>query len=1036
MKLKKWKRVFLFIRALILVVVAISVDDLLVKAETESVTVIASGTCGAEGNEENVTWCFYYQDDMIGMGGMGATLAISGTGEVAENAFLDYIQPILGDSYVFKRIVIGEGITELKSKCFYGINGGVIRLELPTTMTYIDSHILIDEYNIGITGIPVGIVSGDSIVIYGKSDCAKKYASDKNIKYVDVNKVYDLASQKVWFYSSPQRYTGYLIKPWADPTYQPSYEIDGVNIPLYEGYDYSITYSNNISCGEATATITGLGYYTGIRQESFLISTDLTYWWGFGTGGGITIKDIPKSYEEADINPKVIVSSSDFSGGDVLTEGTDYVLRFDRHYYYDSSADSEAVVVYVYAYGKGDYSGYQQNSYKLWKENISGTCGAEGNEENVRWSYDGNNTLTISGTGAVASNAYSEYILPNINERYGYKLGDRIGIYNIVVEEGITELETKCFEGNYDLRRIEFPSTLVKIGSEIIGNAKAFLIRGLVIYGKTDCAKEYASTVSCMRYVDATKTYDLASLNAWFFSSPQEYTGKEIEPFSGFEIRSKYQPTCKLDKINVPLYEGLDYSVTYSDNVDCGTATATITGLGYYTGIRQESFTIGENLTEWDSDREDVDILLENCPDTYEEADINPTVIVSYKGNELVEGTDYVLRFERQYYIDSDGGYGAVDIYVYAYGIGRYSGYSSAYYWLKKDIERTNISMAYDHILYDGNPKNPKVTVTTSKGDVLIENEDYTLQYENNIYPGKASIIVIGTGTYIGSEKEVSFQIDSISIQNASITLDETIYTYDGSPKRPLAKVCLNGKVLVAGKDYSVYYNNNVNAGIAYVTITGMGIYGGNIRASFQILPYSAGKNSVYNKESTFINGNYIYEIMDDEQNEVELSSTANQTLTNVDIPVEVSYKGVKYKVTSIGEKAFYKNVKIKKVTIGDNVSSIENYAFYGCKNVTSIKLGKKVELIGDSSFRKCTKLKSIVLPKNMEELGKNAFYGCKKLKTITINANSVINVGKNALKGISKTAVIKVPSKQLSKYQKQIKTKTGYKKSMKIKKK
>ena len=71
-----------------------------------------------------------------------------------------------------------------------------------------------------------------------------------------------------------------------------------------------------------------------------------------------------------------------------------------------------------------------------------------------------------------------------------------------------------------------------------------------------------------------------------------------------------------------------------------------------------------------------------------------------------------------------------------------------------------------------------------------------------------------------------------------------------------------------------------------------------------------------------------------------------------------------------------------------------------------------------------------------MEELGKNAFYGCKKLKTITINANSVINVGKNALKGISKTAVIKVPSKQLSKYQKQIKTKTGYKKSMKIKKK
>lgn len=1031
MKLKKWRRVLLFVGALILVAVAISVDDLPVKAETESVTVIASGTCGAEGNEENVTWCFYYMDDMVGMGGMSATLAISGTGEVAENAFLDYIQPIIGDSRVFKRIVIGEGITELKSKCFYGINGGVIRLELPATMTYIDSHILTDEYNIGITGIPAGIVGGDSIVIYGKSDCAKKYASDKNIKYVDANKVYDLAGQKVWFYSSPQRYTGYSIKPWAESTYQPSYEIDGVNIPLYEGYDYSITYSNNISCGEATATITGLGYYTGIRQESFLISTDLTYWWGFGAGGGITIKDIPKSYEEADINPKVIVSSSDFSGGDVLTEGTDYVLRFDRQYYYDSSADSEAVVVYVYAYGKGDYSGYQQNSYKLWKDNISGTCGAEGNEENVKWSYDGNNTLTISGTGAVASNAFSEYILPNINKRYG----GTPTIYNIVVEEGITELETKCFEGIYHLGRMEFPSTLTIIDSEITSESNIIKKMGRVIYGRTDCAKEYALTESYMRYVDAAKTYDLTSSNAWFFSSSQEYTGMEIEPFSGFEIWSEYQPTYKLDKINIPLYEGLDYRVTYSDNVDCGTATATITGIGYYEGSRQESFTIGKNLTEWDSDSEDVDILLKSRPDTYEEADIDPEVIVSYKGNELVEGRDYVLRFDRQYYINIDT-CDTAWIYVYAYGIGRYSGYSRTSYMLRADIRRTNISMEYNHALYDGTPKKPKVTVTTSKGDVLTENKDYTLQYKNNIYPGKATITVIGAGTYLDSEKEVSFQIDGISIQNASITLDETIFTYDGSPKRPLAKVSLKGKTLVAGKDYSVSYNNNVNAGTAYVTITGTGIYEGSIRASFQILPYSAGKDSVYNKESTFINGNYIYEIMDDEQNEVELSSTANQTLTSVDIPAEVNYKGTKYKVTSIGEKAFYKNVKIKKVTIGSNVTSIENYAFYGCKNVTSIKFGKKVELIGDSSFRKCTKLKSIVLPKSMEELGKNAFYGCKRLKTITINANSVINVGKNALKGISKTAVIKVPSKQLSKYQKQIKTKTGYKKSMKIKKK
>ncbi|MCM1128208.1 MAG: leucine-rich repeat domain-containing protein, partial [Lachnospiraceae bacterium] len=867
----------------------------------------------------------------------------------------------------------------------------------------------------------------------------KEYASDKRLKYVDATRKYALTEPEAWFYVSPQNYTGMEIKPYqqlvVSPN-QPSYEIDGVNIPLYEGYDYSITYSNNISCGEATATITGLGCYTGIREESFTISRDLTVWY---LSAGIAFKNLPKSYDEADARPQVFVAPDYFIDPDnpadekCLTEGVDYVLRFDRQYYFDSSVGSDAVVVYVYAYGKGKYSGYKKSSYTLWKENGSGTCGAEGNEGNVTWSYDGNSTLTISGTGAVAEDAFLEYISPDLQKYSSFSAGN---IKNIVVEEGITELKTRCFEGITLLRRIEFPSTLEKIDSWIFSSKLYKLRKGLAIYGKTDCAREFASAASYMRYVDATKTYDLTDSNAWFFSSPQKYTGMEVEPFSGFGIYYGDQPIYRLNNRNVPLYEGLDYNVTYSDNVECGTATAAITGVGFYTGNRRESFTIDRNITVWDIDEDDVEILLKNCPDNYEDAEIVPEVAVSYKGTELAEGTDYILRIDGEYGIDSKEGYGEVEVTVYAYGIGRYSGCQDISYWLRKDIEKTNISMEYDHILYDGTPKNPRVTITTSKGEALTENEDYTLRYENNIYPGEAIVTVTGTGTYIGSGTEVSFQIDGISIQNASIALDETIFTYDGSPKRPSAQVTLNGKALTADKDFSVSYNNNVNAGTAYITVTGEGIYAGSISASFQILPYSAGKDSVYSKENTFIDGDYVYAVTDDEQNEVEVSSTANKGLTKAVIPAEVSHGGITYKVTSIGEKAFYKNTKIKNVVIGNNVSSIENYAFYGCKNAVAIQLGQKVELIGDSSFRKCTKLKAVTLPKSMEELGKNAFYGCKKLKSITINAKNAVNIGNNALKGISKNAVIKVPSKQMNKYKKQLKSKTGFKKTMKIKKK
>ena len=107
-------------------------------------------------------------------------------------------------------------------------------------------------------------------------------------------------------------------------------------------------------------------------------------------------------------------------------------------------------------------------------------------------------------------------------------------------------------------------------------------------------------------------------------------------------------------------------------------------------------------------------------------------------------------------------------------------------------------------------------------------------------------------------------------------------------------------------------------------------------------------------------------------------------------IPATVKIDGKKYKVTSIGKRAFYKNTKLKTVVTGKNVTKIKNSAFCGCKN----------------------------------------------LKSITINAASVIDISDNAIKGIYKKAVIKVPKKLVKKYEKKLNGKTGFKRSMKVKKK
>lgn len=68
-------------------------------------------------------------------------------------------------------------------------------------------------------------------------------------------------------------------------------------------------------------------------------------------------------------------------------------------------------------------------------------------------------------------------------------------------------------------------------------------------------------------------------------------------------------------------------------------------------------------------------------------------------------------------------------------------------------------------------------------------------------------------------------------------------------------------------------------------------------------------------------------------------------------------------------------------------------------------------------------------------KISANAMKNRKKLKSIVIKSKYLKSVGKNAIKGINKKTVIKVPKKSLKKYKKLIcKKSTGWKKSMKIK--
>ena len=147
---------------------------------------------------------------------------------------------------------------------------------------------------------------------------------------------------------------------------------------------------------------------------------------------------------------------------------------------------------------------------------------------------------------------------------------------------------------------------------------------------------------------------------------------------------------------------------------------------------------------------------------------------------------------------------------------------------------------------------------------------------------------------------------------------------------------------------------------------------------------------------------------------EVSLIGTTKKKskLTSLNVGKTVKIDGKTYKITSIGNKAFKGYTKLNKITIGDNVKTVGKEVFSGCNKVTAVKIGKSATTISSKAFYKCTKLKSITIKS-------------KKLKTI----------GSKAITSINKKCKIIVPSSKVKDYKKLFKSKTGFKKTMKIKK-